>query len=94
MSNEKHAAQGHIGVFASSMPSMKKKLVIWAVRSVIAVALAYGIVALNGPGWLIPAAWIYVGVSLLTSVGMVLYAQRLMSRAQARAEAAADAAQD
>ncbi|GKY86148.1 hypothetical protein [Sinisalibacter aestuarii] len=52
---------------ASWMPSRGKKLKIWAIRSVIVVAAAYGIVALNGPGWLIWLAWAYVAVTLVTA---------------------------
>lgn len=64
---------------AQSFPDLKKKLKIWAIRSVIVVVLAYVIVAFNGPTWLIWAAWIYVGVTLVTGIAMSLYAQKLLS---------------
>jgi hypothetical protein len=47
------------------MPSRSRKLKIWAVRSVIVIAAAYGVVALNGPVWLIWAAWAYVALTLV-----------------------------
>jgi len=52
---------------ASWMPTRKRKLKIWAVRSVIALALAYGIVSMNGPSWLIWVAWAYVALTLATA---------------------------
>jgi hypothetical protein len=52
---------------ASWMPSRRKKLKIWAIRSVIVVAVAYGIVYLNGPAWLIWFAWAYVALTLVTA---------------------------
>lgn len=56
---------GALDVLAESMPSRAKKLKIWAVRSVIVVAAAYAVVAMNGPAWLIWAAWIYVALTLV-----------------------------
>ena len=50
---------------ASWMPSRSKKLKIWAIRSVLVVAAAYAIVAMNGPEWLPWAAWAYVALTLV-----------------------------
>ncbi len=50
---------------ADWMPSRSRKLKIWAIRSVIVIAAAYGIVALNGPAWLIWVAWAYVALTLV-----------------------------
>ncbi|OIP86917.1 MAG: hypothetical protein AUK37_02420 [Rhodobacterales bacterium CG2_30_65_12] len=51
--------------FAGWMPSRKRKLTIWAIRSLIVVLAAYGIVAMNGPAWLIWVAWAYVALTLV-----------------------------
>lgn len=52
---------------AGWMPTRSKKLKIWAIRSVIVVAAAYGVVAMNGPSWLIWLAWAYVALTLATA---------------------------
>lgn len=88
------AAMSQIESVAASLPSMKRKLAIWAVRSIISVAIAYGVVELNGPGWLIPVAWIYVAASLVIGVAMTLYAQKLVGRSQERDLSARDGAQE
>jgi fatty acid desaturase len=47
--------------------SRAQRLRRWAIRSVIVVAVAYGIVYLNGPAWLIWLAWAYVALTLVTA---------------------------
>jgi len=47
--------------------SRAERLKRWAIRSVIVVAVAYGIVYLNGPAWLIWLAWAYVALTLVTA---------------------------
>jgi len=50
---------------AAGMPDRKKKLKIWAIRSVIVIAAAYAIVAMHGPSWLIWLGWAYVALTLV-----------------------------
>ncbi|WP_139828236.1 hypothetical protein [Maritimibacter sp. HL-12] len=47
--------------------SRAQRLRRWAIRSVIVVAVAYGIVYLNGPTWLVWVAWAYVALTLATA---------------------------
>jgi hypothetical protein len=55
------------GDFSTWMPDRKRKLKIWAIRSVVVVLAAYGIVWMNGPSWLIWLAWAYVALTLATA---------------------------
>ncbi|RME15452.1 MAG: hypothetical protein D6801_07405 [Alphaproteobacteria bacterium] len=55
------------GGFSNWMPARKAKLKFWAKRSAVVLVLAYGAVALNGPGWLVWAAWAYVALTLVTA---------------------------
>lgn len=64
MTDEKDTKPNLGGALSANLPTRKKKLTIWAIRSVIAVGAAYAIVAMNGPGWLVWAAWAYVAVTL------------------------------
>jgi predicted Na+-dependent transporter len=77
---------------ASHLPSLKRKLTIWAIRSVIVVAAAYAIVAMHGPAWLITVAWVYVGATLVLAFVMSWFAQRLIARSQAQNASAASEA--
>jgi fatty acid desaturase len=59
-----------LSMIAAGMPSRRQKLKIWAIRSVIVIAAAYGIVSLNGPAWLIWLAWAYVALTLVLAFVM------------------------